>query len=113
MLEVNLTGIKDFATRDAIANVQDEFRDNDLLGGKFTFFTLSFLSAVTNYKFPHGLGFKPLDIIQTSFIGLGTGGAGAVEFNYSLFDAVNLDITTTDACRFRFFAGSFVPNSRV
>lgn len=113
MLEVNLTGLKDAFTREAISNIQDEFRDNDLLGGKFTFFTLAFLGAVTNFKYPHGLGFKPLDIIQTSFIGLGTSGAGAVEFNYSLFDATNLDITTTDACSVRFFAGSFVPNSRV
>jgi hypothetical protein len=67
------------------------------------FFTLSIAAAVTNLKFQHRLGFIPLDIFQTSKIG-----AGAVTFNYSLFDDENLDITTTGACDLRFVAGSFV-----
>lgn len=113
MPEINLQGVKDFWTRDALYNIQEELRDFDILGGKFKFFAISFDAAVVNFKYAHRLGFKPLDILQTSFIGLGTSGSGALQFNYNLFDSTNLDITTTDACEVRFFAGSFVPNSRV
>lgn len=64
---------------------------------------LEFLSAQTNAKIPHGLGFKPLDVMQTSLIGAGV----TVTFNYDLFDTETIDITVSGACSIRFFIGAY------
>jgi hypothetical protein len=73
-----------------------------LMRGEWEFFEVSFPAAVTNFKFKHNLGFKPRDVIETSKIG-----AGSITFNYSAFDATNIDITTSGALTVRFFAGSY------
>lgn len=112
MLELNLKGIKDFWTQDALANVQDEFRTQDLLNGKFKHFEIIFTAEVVNYKFPHKLGFRPKDAWFTSQISTGTLSAGRAEFNYSLFDSTNIDITTTGAVTVRFFVGTVAQGSQ-
>jgi len=95
--------IKDEASQENFDRIR-LFINEDLFS-KFdgNFYELSLDASVTNLRFQHRLGFKPRDIFVTSTIG-----AGAVTFNYDLFDKDNLDITTTDACDIRFVAGSFV-----
>ncbi len=66
-------------------------------------FEHEFVSAVTNFKLPHFLGFLPRDLIVTSKIG-----AGIITFNYDKFSIADLDITTTGPVTVRFVAGSFV-----
>ena len=61
-----------------------------------------FTGVETNKKIPHGLGFKPVDVLQTSLRG-----AGAITFNYDLFDETNINITTTGACTVRLILGRF------
>lgn len=76
----------------------------NLLMGRFegTHMVISFPSALTNFKVPHGLNFTPKDIIQTALTG-----AGTITWNYSLFDSENLDVTTSAACEVRAFVGVY------
>lgn len=67
----------------------------------FKLITITFTQAETNFKHPHGLGKTPLDLIQTSKTG-----AGAITWNYALFDSQFLDITVTDACVVRAYVGT-------
>jgi hypothetical protein len=73
---------------------------NQLLN--FNFFDLSFSGVVQNQKQAHGLNVIPKDILVAQITG-----AGNVTFNVGLFDSNNLDISTTGACRVRFFVGSY------
>jgi hypothetical protein len=59
---------------------------------QFRHFTQTFTQNGANIKIPHGLGFTPKDVLQTSLIGSGT-----LSWNYSLFDQTNLDVTITGA----------------
>lgn len=73
-----------------------------LFRGNWAFQEKTFTGAVTNLNIVHGLGFKPTDVIQTSKTG-----AGAITFNYSSFDSININVTTTGACVVRFFIGAY------
>lgn len=97
-----LKDIDDTYIRENFKRLSDFLREFPLFRGEWAFFTLTFDAAVTNLKVAHGLGFKPLDIIQTSITG-----AGSITFNYSLFNSETLDITTTDACVVRCFIGAY------
>lgn len=68
----------------------------------FKHFELTFEEAQTNLKLPHGLGFAPKDVIQTSLTGSGT-----LTWNYSLFDKTDLNLTTTGPCTVRAFIGTY------
>lgn len=58
----------------------------------FRAFSIRFEAPVINFKFKHGLGFAPKDLIQTSLIG-----QGGVQWNYSNFTATELDLTVSGA----------------
>lgn len=94
--------IEDEYVRENFERLSNFLLNDGLLRGEWKFFTITFTAAVTNLKYPHHLGFLPKDILQTSKTG-----AGSITFNYDLFTATNLDITTTGACVVRFFAGSY------
>lgn len=111
-LDLYLDDIKDSTIRTALYRVLEWARLQDLLIGDFRFYTLNLIGTLTNFKFAHNLGFIPKDILVTSIIANDSGGGGTVQFNYSKFDAVNLDISTTDSCTVRFFAGNFVQGSQ-
>lgn len=93
--------ITDIYTRKNFENLKDYFStENQLLG--FKFFDQSFSGAQENIKIAHGFSFIPQDILVTKVTG-----AGIVQFNYGLFDQSTLDISVTDACRVRFFVGTY------
>jgi len=73
---------------------------------KFDWNFISFLIAdtTTNLKIPHGLNFKPLDLIATQI-------SGNLVFNYSLFDDKFLDVTSIGACMFRGLIGRHRENN--
>lgn len=93
--------ISDYPTQKAIQILRDWARDNTPLAG-FKLFSVTIPKAVTNFKYPHNLGFQPQDIILTSQMG-----AGTIVFNYDKFDSTNLDITTTGPSVIRFLAGTY------
>lgn len=104
MIKLLVKETTDEITRENMKRLQRELTETQvILKGEWKFFTISFLSAVTNFKYPHKFGFVPHDIIQTSLKG-----AGALTWNYDLFDNVNLNITTTGACTVRAFVGSYL-----
>lgn len=102
MLDLFIKDIPDLFLRKNFERIKSAFNSDPIISGQFKHFEIIFTSAVTHFKFPHNLGFKPSDIIQTSLIG-----TGSLTFNYSLFDATNLDITTTGAVTARLFAGRY------
>lgn len=102
LLRLIINEVADAAVQQNFYWLQDFINEADLLQGRFKFFDLNITKAETNMKVLHSLKFQPLDIIQTFKTG-----AGSVTFNYDKFDSTNLDITTSGACRVRFFAGRF------
>jgi hypothetical protein len=94
--------IKDEDTKQVMDDVKDALITEPLINSGFVFKELVFTAALTNTKVAHGLGFRPLDIIQTSLTG-----AGAITWNYAKFTDVNLDITVTGACTVRAFIGAY------
>lgn len=94
--------LEDPVARECFQWLVDFLRDVPLLQGSFRHMELKFNKAETNVKIPHNLGFKPEDIIQTSLTG-----AGTVTFNHDKFNNANLDISTTNSCVVRFFAGRY------
>jgi hypothetical protein len=99
-LDLNVKEIEDPVIRDNFFRVREFLRDE--LFGKFIgrHMSLTVSAAVTNERVPHRLGFKPEDVILTYC------SANSVTFNYSLFDNLYMDFTTTGACTFRFYIGS-------
>ena len=102
-IDLNLERIEDKAVLDVLVQLRDLLEADVSTNFDGLFFEFDFDGAVTNYKYPHNLGFKPLDVIQTSTIG-----AGVLTWNYDEFDETELDITTTGACIVRAFIGSYL-----
>lgn len=104
MIKLLVKEIEDERSRENFKRLQKELTvDQVILKGQWKFFEIVFDGAVTNFKVKHLLNFVPKDVIQTSLIG-----AGALTWNYTLFDRVNLDITTTGACTVRAFVGAYL-----
>jgi hypothetical protein len=106
-LDLLLEGIKDFEVVENLRKIREHVNDIALLSGDFEHFEISSSYNVTNRKFPHGLGFRPKDLIQTSLVG-----TGAIVWNYVKFDQTNIDFTTsgtstTDPLIVRFFVGRY------
>lgn len=113
MIEFNLDRISDPYVREIMQRVREEFKTQVLLRGQWRFMTLTFTSNVTNFVVPHKLGFKPLDLFQTSKTGTGT-----IVYNQSRFDSTNVDVTTSgtsasDPLVVRFFLGRYEEGSIV
>lgn len=80
-----------------------EYHDNDPFSrGNFEFLSIPITAAVTNYKFPHRLGFQPADVILMQNLNNVT-----VTFNYTRFDTTNIDITTSGATTLRILVGRY------
>lgn len=104
-IDFKLQEIEDKEVRENFFRLKKAIIKEPFLKGNWGFFEIAIPMAVTNFKYKHSLGFQPKDIIQTSSIG-----AGVLQFNYSLFDATSLDITTTGPVTVRAFVGRFDPN---
>lgn len=106
-IEFELSGIKDEKLRDVLQSVRDFLRDFPLFNGDWKFFELSFVGPVDEMKIPHGLKFKPIDVLETAIIG-----EASVIWNYSLFDSTNLNVTVSSACTVRAFIGRHEKGNR-
>lgn len=101
MLNLINTLIEDEYSRENFQRISDFFRVQNHLFN-FKHFEVEFPGAVTGFKFRHGLGFQPKDVIQTSLIG-----AGSLTWNYTEFNKDTVSMTTTGACVVRFFLGTY------
>ena len=103
--ELILKNVEDVIIRENFFRLQKFLNDFPLFKGSWKFFELTFDAAVTNKQILHGLGFIPLDVIQTS-----VRGAGTLTWDYDLFDRDYLVVTTTGACTIRAFVGAYREN---
>lgn len=100
-LEIDPSQVADEAAQDALEIIKNTWAKEPFLSGSFRFYELAFTASGT-FKVAHRLGFKPVDIIQSSLIG-----AGALTWNYANFDSTNLNVTVTGACTVRAFIGAY------
>jgi hypothetical protein len=107
MLDIDLNGIQDPVVRDALYAILEQFRNEPTLNFGFKFFTIVFASGVTNYRFRHGLGFRPKDAIITD-----VSNDEDAYFDMDLSDGTHLDITASGACTIRFVVGNLDVNSQ-
>lgn len=99
-IEFELSRVSDPIIQDILQSIRDYLRDFAFFNGDWKFFTLTFPQAIDNLKVPHGFKFTPTDILQTAIIG-----EANIIWNYSLFDADNLNVTISSPCTFRGFIG--------
>ena len=101
-LEINVPEVQDPVAKENFNRVREYIQEDvfDRFEGKH--FEIDLGGAVTNWTYPHHLGFQPKDIIQTSLTG-----AGALTWNYDSFTREYLNITTTAACTVRAFIGRY------
>ena len=98
---INTDNVQDESTVEALEIIKDTLIPEPFISSGFEFITATFTASGT-FKVAHGLGFKPLDVIQSSLTG-----AGALTWNYGSFDSTNLSVTVTDACVVRAFIGAY------
>lgn len=99
MLKLLLRETQDEIARENFSRIAKEL-DNDIISsGNWRFIELAITGAVSNFRYEHNMGFKPLDVIVTSTIG------GTVTFNFNLFSDTHIDITTSATATVRFFLG--------
>lgn len=93
--------IQDIIVRTNFQSLADYFRiQNQFLNFKFTELNIS--SAVTAQPIPHTLGVIPQDIVVAKITG-----AGTATFLHGMFSNKYMYISTTGACRIRFFYGTY------
>lgn len=102
MLDLLLNQISDPAVRSNFLKIIEYVRDTSVLQGKFKFFEIQLTQSETGKLIPHGLGFKPKDVIQTYLTG-----SGSITWNYDDFTDTHLSVTSTDALVVRAFIGRF------
>lgn len=98
---VSVDQVKDLVIQKNFKNLLEYFQTQNQLQD-FNFLDLTFTDSVLNFKVAHGLSEIPQDIIMTRITG-----PGICQFNHGLFDATNINISTSDACRVRFFIGKY------
>lgn len=105
-MKIRYEGLEDQVAKSVFQDLERDLVTISQLEG-FRLVRITFLSAVTNFAYPHGLGFKPLDLIQTSL----TGG-GAITWHYDRFDKSFLYLTTTGPCVVRAFVGTYLGDNQ-
>lgn len=98
--QLKLAEMPDIFIRENFKLLDDYFKTQNQLMN-FKFFEVNFDAATTKKALAHGFSSAPLDVILTHI-----SGAGKVSFLFGLFDATNIYLDATDACKVRFFLGT-------
>ena len=102
MKGLRIEEIKDAPTRENFVRLEEEFKSQPFLKGKWRFVELEFPNGVLNFKFPHNLGFTPKDAITLS-----VKGPGEVTWLYDQFDRTHVYLLVSNQCTLRAFIGSY------
>lgn len=94
--------IEDEFAQENFKRLMDYANKFPLFRCNFQFLEIQIPKAVTNFKYPHSLGFQPLDVII-----MHNKNNVSVTLNYSKFDATNLDITASGATTLRCLVGRY------
>lgn len=94
--------IEDPYVQENFKRIMDYGMANPLDRSNFQFFSIQIPAAATNFKYRHGLGFTPLDVII-----MHNSNNAAITLNYSKFDSNELDITASGATLLRCLVGRY------
>ena len=94
--------VEDRYARENFRKILEVLKVDSLLQSDFTHYEFEFPVAVTDQDIQHKLNFIPLDLIQTYL----TPGV-TVSWIYDKFTRDTIRLTTSGACRIRFFIGSY------
>jgi hypothetical protein len=67
-IDFDVSQVEDRSTKDILQRIRDYLRDFPLFNGDWKFFQFTFDVAEDRKKIPHGLNFRPLDVLQTAII---------------------------------------------
>ena len=102
MIKLFLEEIQDEFVRENFQHLANFINEFPFEKGAFKFFKIDIPTAVTNYQYPHNLGYLPKDVIQTYSLNPVT-----ITWNYDKFTNTFLDITTSGATSIRAFIGRY------
>jgi hypothetical protein len=88
--------------RDNFKRLKDAIDQEPLFKAGFKFFSIPLTTAVSAFKFPHNLGFKPRDVLLLS-----TSNNADVTFHYDSFTGTDIFFTTTASTTIRCFIGTY------
>ena len=94
--------IEDQYVQENFKRLMDYGNANPLDRSNFQFFSIEIPGVVTNFKYRHGLGFAPLDVII-----MHNSNNAAITLNYSKFDSNELDINASGATLLRCLVGRY------
>lgn len=94
--------IEDPYVQENFKRLMDYGGANPLDRANFQFFSIEIPGSVTNFKYRHGLGFVPLDVII-----MHNSNNVSVTLNYLSFDSNELDITASGATTLRCLVGRY------
>lgn len=107
-LSLLLEQVQDSVARENFQKLDYALRQEPVLKGNFKHFSLQFKKTETAVHVKHGLGFKPLDLIQTFLQGSGT-----VTWVYNSFTDTDIvltiggTVTANNPTTIRFLLGSY------
>ena len=102
MLKLFFRDIDNQYTLDNFRRIEGEINGQIILSASWRPIELTFTAAKSNFRYEHNMKFVPTDVIQTRLTG-----AGAVTYNYTLFDETHIDISTSGACVVKFLLGRY------
>lgn len=95
--------VKDQYTQDNFKRISDYHFENAMTRCNFSFLEIPVLPQSSNFKWPHGLKFVPMDVII-----IHNSSNSNIVFNYDKFDAINLDITSSAETKLRLLVGRYI-----
>lgn len=105
-MELLIREISDDYVRENFERIQRELQRGSVFDG-FNSFEVAPSGAVTRMLYRHGLGYQPLDIVESYRFG-----PGEITWHRSDFTNEYLVYSTTDALRIRGLVGTFKRNGR-
>jgi hypothetical protein len=97
-----LKDVQDQWVRENFFRLQKFLQGVPFLKGEFVFFEKSFPAGAGGVIFPHGLLFRPTDIIQTA-----VSNNGIITWNYDKFTKTDLNVSVSGPCTVRAFVGAY------
>lgn len=94
--------IQDEYVQENFKRLMDYGNANPIDRSNFQFFSIEIPEAVSNFKYRHGLGFTPLDVIITN-----NKNNVNITFNYSSFDSNEISINASGATTLRCLIGRY------
>lgn len=94
--------IEDTFIQENFRRIVDYFAGEPLNKCGFKFFKIEVPGAVTNFKWPHSLGYQPKDVIV-----MHNEQNATVTFNYLKFNSTSIDLTSSGATTLRILLGRF------